>query len=268
MNFIRLEFKADAEKTEIITACLMDEGFEGIEEVEGNAISYIREKDFDEASIKKLFDKYELRFDTLIVPEINWNAEWEANFQPVQVEDFVNIRASFHPALNASKHDIIINPKMSFGTGHHATTWMMMDQMKELDFTGKQVIDFGTGTGILAILAEKLGATGILAVDNDNNCIENATENISVNECKKVKLLMDNIVSHKADIILANINKNIILSNLPNIASSLKKEGKILLSGLLKEDYDEINESIIQQNFKLLYKTERENWICLLYTSV
>jgi ribosomal protein L11 methyltransferase len=267
MNYIQLEFTANTDLTEIITAHLMEEGFEGTEDVDGFTKTYIKEDQFNEVGTKALFDKYELPFKTLILPGKNWNAEWEANFQPVQVDDFVNIRASFHPSSPAIKHDIIINPKMSFGTGHHATTWLMMHQMQQINFDGKAVMDFGSGTGILAILAEKLGASSVIAIDNDDNCIENAKENIDLNHCTKISLSKAETVSGNADIILANINKNIILANMGKLSKACVKEGIILFSGLLKEDYNDIEEALKKNDIQIINNVEKENWICLLCSS-
>ncbi len=264
MNYIQLTFTANSELSEIIAANLMEEGFEGIEDVDEFTKTYIKEEEFNDKAIKALFEKYELQFDTLIIPDKNWNAEWEANFQPVQVDDFVNIRASFHPTLHATSHEIIINPKMSFGTGHHATTWLMMRQMQQINFKGKQVIDFGTGTGILAILAEKLGASSVIAIDNDDNCIENAKENIDLNQCTKISLLKAETVIGRFDIILANINKNIIIANMEKLYRACVKSGIILFSGLLKEDYNDIVKALKKNDIQIIDNVEKDNWICLL----
>ncbi|MEO7266046.1 MAG: 50S ribosomal protein L11 methyltransferase [Ferruginibacter sp.] len=264
MNYIQLTFTANLELTEIIAANLMEEGFEGIEDIDGFTKTYIKEDEYNDIAVKVIFDKYNLQFHTLILQDRNWNAEWEANFQPVQVGDFVSIRASFHPALPATRHDIIINPKMSFGTGHHATTWLMMRQMQEINFNEKAVIDFGTGTGILAILAEKLGASSIIAIDNDDNCIDNAKENIDINNCSKIRLLKDEMVSGDAEIILANINKNIILANLKIIAETSTKGGLVLFSGLLKEDYYDILDGMSVYNLHQIKYQEKDNWISIL----
>ncbi len=264
MNYILLTFTANLELTEIVSANLMEEGFEGTEDIDGFTKTYIKEKEFNNLAVKELFDKYELQYNTVILPDKNWNAEWEANFQPVRVNDFVSIRASFHPALPVTKHDIIINPKMSFGTGHHATTWLMMNQMQQINFNEKTVIDFGTGTGILAILAEKLGASSIIALDNDDNCIENARENIDLNHCTKISLLKAEKVSGNADIILANINKNIIIANIENISLACSKQAIILFSGLLKEDYNDIADALLKNDIQIIDHAEKESWICLL----
>lgn len=263
MNYIELFFKADERTAEIITALLMHEGFEGMEQNEDCYKAFIQKNLFNLKLIKTLFDKWKIVFEHKEIQNQNWNEEWEANFHPVQVESFVNIRASFHPTNQQVEYEIIINPKMSFGTGHHATTWLMMQQMREINFTNKEVIDFGTGTGILSILSEKLGAKHITAIDYDDNCIENASENINLNHCEKIRLLKADSIVGQAHIILANINKNIILANMPGIVDSAK-DGIVLFSGLLTGDFEDLIESFKSNQMNLITKVERDNWICLL----
>ncbi|MEO6403877.1 MAG: 50S ribosomal protein L11 methyltransferase [Ferruginibacter sp.] len=265
MDFIEITFKAEVDISEMIISLLMNNGFEGVEIDENLVKAYINENQFNELIIKNIFYKFKVEFAINIIPYKNWNEEWEANFLPVQVGNFVNVRASFHPKPTNMKYDIIINPKMSFGTGHHATTWLMMQEMEQLDFKEKYVIDFGTGTGILAILAEKLGAAHILAIDNDENCIINARENFRLNDCNNINLAKAETISGKASIILANINKNIILTNCKRIISACDINGYILLSGLLKDDYDDITKIFVNSNMLLIHHAEKDNWISLLY---
>jgi len=201
---------------------------------------------------------------TVIAPE-NWNEEWEKNFEPVTVDDFCGIRAPFHPLFIGLQNEIIVTPKMSFGTGHHATTFLMIKAMSEVEFKNKTVLDFGTGTGILAILAEKCDANKVIAIDNDEWSIQNAAENIKENHCKKI-ILQENSSLDKTgifDIILANINKNIILHHLASFKQHLAKGGVLLLSGLLNIDYNEIDKEAQNNNFRIFYKQEKENWICI-----
>ncbi|MEX0636460.1 MAG: 50S ribosomal protein L11 methyltransferase, partial [Ferruginibacter sp.] len=162
-------------------------------------------------------------------------------------------------------HDLIITPKMSFGTGHHATTYLMIEAMQELDFTQKSVIDFGTGTGVLAILAEKMGATKLLAIDHDYWSINNATENIVSNNCQHIHLQLAEamMAPFKADIILANINLNVIISNLPLIYEASKADTIILFSGLLLSDEWLISKKILEAGFNIQKIRHRNNWICI-----
>ena len=200
------------------------------------------------------------------VEQQNWNAQWEQSFEPVQVDDFAVIRASFHAPVAGVKHDIIITPKMSFGTGHHATTFLMIQEMSALNFTGKTVIDFGTGTGVLAILAEKLGATTLLGIDNDDWSINNAKENIAANDCLRITLKKadEMTADNKADIILANINLNVIIANIVLIKNACLPNADILLSGLLKEDEAQMSEVLTKNGFQIQKIIHKNNWIAIL----
>jgi ribosomal protein L11 methyltransferase len=252
---------------DILIAELAEIGYDGFEEFPGLLKAFIPEGDFMENELNILLNKYDINYSKSIIKKQNWNALWESNFEPVQVDDFVGIRAAFHPPFTSVLHEIIITPKMSFGTGHHATTYMVMKLMQELDFKNKSMFDFGTGTGILAILAEKLGATQLLAVDNDDWCIENASENISINTCKCIDIQkVDELkLNQQFDIILANINRNIILDNIDELRKSMAPGGQLLLSGLLKEDETDIINvchALGLQHHKTL---ERNGWIALWF---
>jgi ribosomal protein L11 methyltransferase len=230
------------EQQELLIAHLFEAGFEGFEQNENDLKAFIPQEAYDKKLLEELTFKYHLIFSEQIIPEQNWNAKWESGFQPVIVDDFVAIRADFHKQIPGIKHEIIITPKMSFGTGHHATTYMMVQRMKQIDFNGKTVFDFGTGTGILAILAEKLGAIEVVAIDNDDWSITNAAENFERNKCGKIKLGKDDSPhgDKRFDIILANINKNVILEHFALLIKQLKTKGILLLSGLLEKDEKDI----------------------------
>ncbi len=257
----------DESLREIIIAGLAETGYEGFEESEKELKAYIDESDFSENDLNELLRNHSLTYSKSIIEKQNWNQVWESNFEPVQVDDFVGIRASFHPVFENVAHEIVITPKMSFGTGHHATTYMVMKLMQELDFTGKTVFDFGTGTGILAILAEKLGAGKQLAVDNDDWCIENASENVVINACesilveKSVELNLNQVF----DIILANINRNILLDNMGKLKNALAPGGELLLSGLLESDEDDIHNACLALGLRHQKTLERNGWIALRY---
>jgi ribosomal protein L11 methyltransferase len=178
----------------------------------------------------------------------------------------VGIRAAFHQQVPHVKHEIIITPKMSFGTGHHATTYMMIEQMEALDFTGKSVADFGTGTGVLAILAEKLGAISIDAIDNDDWSIENSIENVAANNCSNINLIKDTSIPTGLvyDIILANINLHVILANSQAIQAACKKGTQLLLSGFIKSDEAEMLQMLAANGIKPLKTSQKADWICIL----
>ena len=263
---------ADEAIKDMMIAELADLGFDGFEETETGLLSYVALAGFDgelTSGLEELVNRYGLTYTSNAIDKQNWNALWESNFEPVLVDDFVGVRANFHDSFNgAVEHDIIITPKMSFGTGHHGTTYSVMQLMRGIDFANKSVFDFGTGTGLLAILAHKLGAVDILAVDNDDWCIENASENIVVNNTQSIEIhKVDNAkLNKKFNIIIANINKNIILDNLAFLAEATVPGGVVLLSGLLVEDEPEIESACAALGWKHQETRTRNNWIALHYT--
>lgn len=254
------------EDAEILLALFGNSGFEGFEEKENELLAYINKDDFDDDAIRQLQMQYDFSYSVAALENKNWNEEWEKNFQPVAVDDFVYVRADFHEAKTSAQHEIIITPKMSFGTGHHATTYMMMNAMREIDFTGKIVFDFGTGTGILAILAEKLGAEKIIAADNDEWSIANAKENFERNNCSRIDLkLADKIIPGSYDIMLANINKNVILYYLGAMAKQLNSNAHLLVSGILEEDTQEVLHAAQQSQLKYAGESSQDKWVCIKF---
>ncbi len=265
-NYTSVSFKTSKEQTAIITAMLMDMGYEGVEEKDDETMAFIAEKDFDEDELKTIFEKFDVEYSLKSIEQQNWNASWESSFEPVLVNDFAVIRAAFHTPIPGVVHDIIITPKMSFGTGHHATTFLMIQEMGLLNFKDKSVIDFGTGTGVLAILAEKMGAKEILAIDNDEWSINNAKENIAANNCNKIVLQKEDemIADKKVAIILANINLNVIIANITRIKEACFSETNILLSGLLIQDKKQITDVLSKNGFKILKYINKNNWMAIL----
>jgi ribosomal protein L11 methyltransferase len=271
-DHVKIEFEyLSNEQKEIVVALLSEMDYEGFEE-EGDLLkAYISSVLYDEERLRKFSNDHGFPFSISRVKTTNWNKEWESNFHPVIINDsthdrpLAGIRADFHEPLRNVGHEIIITPKMSFGTGHHATTLMMMKMMAELDFKGKQVLDFGTGTGILAIFAEKLGASKIIAIDCDDQSIENATENFQSNNSQGISLLKASSarVEQKFDIILANIIKVVILGNFSSFAEQLNFPGIVLLSGLLREDESEILHMANENHLYLEKKMEVDSWMCL-----
>jgi ribosomal protein L11 methyltransferase len=257
----------DGQRKEIAVARILDAGFSTIEETDEGLKVYLNEKD-GSGSFRKLLSELDIaNYKESIIAETNWNNLWESNFEPVIVNDFYAIRADFHSAITNVQYEIIITPKMSFGTGHHATTYMMIEQMKTIDCNDKTIFDFGTGTGVLAILAEKLGAAAVTAIDNDNWSIENAAENITRNDCTKINLYNSEKVPSDMpfDIILANINRNVILENLSLLYNQLKPGSILLLSGLLAEDEADITAAATKlslQKGPVLHKT---GWISIRF---
>jgi ribosomal protein L11 methyltransferase len=269
--YIKITFElTDNSLSDILIAQLSQYGFEGFEEEPDSLSAFISEERLSPEDLEKISVANGLAYTKTIIPPKNWNEEWEKNYEPVTVDDFCGIRASFHPPFKGLKHEIIITPKMSFGTGHHATTFLMIRAISTLDCKGKTVLDFGTGTGALAILAKKCGAEKIIAIDNDDWSIENATENMRENDCSKIILIKDNSIAQagNVDIILANISKNVILRHLHSFKQHLTSSGVLLLSGLLNTDYDEVEKEVRRNDFSIFSKQEKENWICLILKAV
>src|ERR1700744_1567388 len=211
---------ADPSLQEILIALLASLGYEGFEQQQTALQAFLPEEQFDAAALESLLEQQGAPAYTIQhLEERNWNEEWEKSFQPVRVDDFCAVRAHFHTPMPGVTHELVITPKMSFGTGHHATTYMMLQGMQYLDFQGRRVLDFGTGTGVLAILAERLGASAVVAVDNDDWSIDNARENLAANHCTRTRILKTDTTpaSGPFDIILANINKHVILGQLRSL---------------------------------------------------
>ncbi|MBS1975634.1 MAG: 50S ribosomal protein L11 methyltransferase, partial [Bacteroidetes bacterium] len=228
--------------------------------------AYISEKAFDDSSFEEILAANHIAYTKNIIPEKNWNEEWERSFEPVTVDDFCAVRASFHQPVKTTKLEIIITPKMSFGTGHHATTYLMIKALSTMDCSEKTVLDFGTGTGVLAILSEKCGAKKIVALDNDEWSISNAKENIAENFCSNICLEKAASLEKYGvfNIILANINKNVIIQHFLDFKQHLMPGGVLILSGLLAIDYIDIELYAKQNSFIISGFIQKEDWICLI----
>jgi ribosomal protein L11 methyltransferase len=262
MKYLKLSIEASEEQQEILISKLEDFNIVGFEQMEGQLIAYFEEGKFNSDEVTGLVKSYQFFWEA--VPQQNWNAVWESNFEPVVVDDFCAIRAEFHAPIKGVQHEIIITPKMSFGTGHHETTYMMIDAMRDIHFAGKTVFDFGTGTGILAILASKLTAASITAIDVDEWSITNAKENFQKNDVTEISLYHSSVIPKKTfDVILANINRNVLIEYSSTLVNTLSEKGILLISGLLKED-----EKIIVESFsplRLKYTNRKGNWIAFLF---
>ncbi|MFN6245012.1 MAG: 50S ribosomal protein L11 methyltransferase [Chitinophagaceae bacterium] len=244
----------------------------GLGEGAGHCKTFILQQDYManniEDKLNNIFSLHNLKYSKSIIKEENWNAVWESNFEPVRVGDFVGIRANFHPSFDPKvQYEIQITPKMSFGTGHHATTFTVMQLMENLDFRGKSVYDFGTGTGILAILAEMLGASEVLAVDNDPWCIENSEENLQANDSSKITIqLVDAAFQPRDfDIIIANVNRHIIEANLEALTQVSNSNSTLILSGLLIEDQYDIISLAQKNNWQFIQSQPLDGWVSLLF---
>lgn len=272
MDYYKILFKTSTETADILTALLSQYPFDAFEQDDNGLAAYIPAKDLT-ATIEGILEVFSEQFSSPwhkeFIPYKNWNEEWEANFSPILIDDFCAIRASFHAPISTVTHEIVINPKMAFGTGHHETTYMMMQLMEQLDFKNKTVFDFGCGTGILAILAKMLGAAHTLGIDNDPNATENALENIEINQTTSIEILtsgdLATVKDGNWDIILANINRHVILNSLKSLYIKLKPAGKILISGILKQDETLVKQEALNAGFQLLQTVNKNKWICMLF---
>jgi len=269
MTYTQIEIQiTNQAQSEILIALLANIGFEGFEEKENTLQAFIKKEDFIEKDVAEIITKNNLVFSQKNIEQQNWNAQWESSFEPVIVDNFVAVRASFHKPITNVKYEIIITPKMSFGTGHHATTFLMMQQMSKINFTHKLVFDFGTGTGVLAILAEKMGATQIFAIDNDDWSIENTNENILANNCTNINLKKADTIEpiNKVDIVLANINLNVISAAINQIVGICKLQTQVLFSGFLPTDYAQMEKLLTHHKFINIRSIEKNNWLCIQCT--
>jgi ribosomal protein L11 methyltransferase len=262
---IQIETRSPNE-AEILIAALSEIQFYAFDGNENFLNAYVKEEDFDEVKLKEILPANR-SFKKYIIEEENWNQKWESGIKPVIVNDFVAIRPVFAQPINNVKHDLIITPKMSFGTGHHATTFLMIQMMEKMDFNDKSVIDFGTGTGVLAILAEKCGASRVTAVDHDEWSIQNARENIAANNCHHIILKKQSNPEGvgTADILLANINLNVLKHEVSSLSSATKSGSFLLASGFLVSDENEIQNNFEKWGF-VKYKSEQlDGWLAILF---
>lgn len=268
MKFIELRISCKMEFREILIAEINSLDAEGIVEFEDGFLAYFTNDKFDIAGLMPLIDKYgkaaELKWETVEVENKNWNEEWEKSFDPVVIENKCVIRASFHEPFPEVPIEIVIDPKMSFGTGHHETTYLMIKQQLNIVHEGKSVLDCGCGTGILSILASKLNARYIKGIDNDERAVANSIENIKLNGITNVEIkhgtINDTDPDSKFDILLANISKNILLSEIPAYSWVLNKGGKLVLSGFYVADLEEISKKTKVNALELIGSEERNEW--------
>jgi ribosomal protein L11 methyltransferase len=264
---IPIENQAE-ELSEILIAQLAELGYDGFLEEHHQLKAYISAEEFNKQALTNLLTPYELDTSINTIEKQNWNIMWESNFSPMQVDQFVGVRASFHAPIQGVKHELIITPKMSFGTGHHGTTYSVMKLMEPINFNSKKVFDFGTGTGILAILAEKLGAALVMGVDNDPWCIENAAENVQVNNCKNIHIALSDTIANndQYDIVIANINRHILEANMLLFPQIISQDGILILSGLLISDELDMIELCKKHGFKHEQTMNKDGWVAIQFS--
>ena len=269
MNYIEYDFTVSPTEmgAEILMAELAEVGFDSFEDTPTGIKAYIPKDSWNEHILQDIYllsnPEFTISYQITEIEQVNWNEEWEKNFLPIVVEDLCTVRANFHPVPN-TRYDIVITPKMSFGTGHHETTYMMLQQLLPLSLEGTKVLDMGCGTGILAIMAALRGARDITAIDIDPWCVENATENVQQNNCSFITIKEGDvslIAGEQYNLILANINRNILLSDIPAYAQTLLPQGLLLVSGFYVEDLPAIKEKCQEVGLTYLSHIERNRWV-------
>jgi len=259
--------------SEILVAELGELPFESFIESDFGVVAYIQKQFWTEDILEDLHilnsPEFVVSYTIEEIEQVNWNEEWEKNFEAIEVDGICHVRAPFHTKTDA-EYDIIIEPKMSFGTGHHETTHMMIQHLLETDVTGKKTLDMGCGTAILAILAEMKGAQPIDAIDIDNWCYLNSIENVERNNCSQITVYEGEatlLEGKQYDVIIANINRNILLNDMQSYVDCLNKNGILLLSGFYTEDIPFINASCTEKGLTYVKKFERNNWVSLKYVN-
>ena len=269
MNYIEYDFTVSPTEigVEILMAELAEVGFDSFEDTPTGIKAYIPKDSWNEQILQDIYllsnPEFTISYQITEIEQVNWNEEWEKNFSPIVVEDLCTVRANFHPVPN-TRYDIVITPKMSFGTGHHETTYMMLQQLLPLSLEGAKVLDMGCGTGILAIMAALRGAHDITAIDIDPWCVENATENVQQNNCSFITIKEGDvslIAGEQYNLILANINRNILLSDIPAYTQALLPQGLLLVSGFYEEDLPAIKEKCQKVGLTYLSHIERNRWV-------
>ncbi len=271
MNYIEIHFKVKPHQQEVLIAFLDIKGFEGFQVTKTGLTAYMTESLFNKKVLSDILNINALsgiKYHVNVIEEQNWNTIWESNFQPVYIDNFCYIRAPFHEPDTKVDYEIVIEPKMSFGTGHHETTRLMIEFMRDIPVKKKKVLDMGCGTGILSILAAKMDAALVTAVDIDKWAYSNATENARKNNIGSIQFIqgdIDAVRQNKYDVILANINRNILMLYIKHYARMLTTSGFLIISGILIQDLDYFLEKSSAEGLRLINKRDMENWLSLLF---
>ena len=280
MNYIEVYFRIKALETaeinaemarEILVAELGALNFESFVNTDDGLQAYVQEEDFDEQEVRALYilenPDFAFEMEIKTIEQQNWNAAWEKSFEPIEVEGRCVVRAPFHEEKEVD-FDIVIEPKMSFGTGHHETTHQMIAQLLNMDVSGKRVLDMGCGTGILAILACMKGASSITGIDIDEWAYENTLENVRKNKCSHIIVKQGGaelLKNCSYDVILANINRNILLNDMEAYTKTMKAGSQIAFSGFYTSDISHIDAKARSLGLRLLRQSEKNNWAALVY---
>jgi len=274
MDYIKVSFKNNLEQNELLIALLCND-FESFEETESGINAYVAANYFSEQKIKEVIlqlkESGNIFYDQTLIKDRNWNALWESNFEPVLIGDMVYVRAPFHPVKKEIKYEIVIEPKMSFGTGHHATTSLMMEEMLKMNLAGKTVLDMGCGSAILAILASMQGAKNILAIDTDDWAFQNAIENCERNHSQHIIVQKGDVrlIGGKAfDVILANINRNVLLDDMNEYVNALRNNGHLLISGFIESDKEAMIRAGEKNGLLTNNSQEKNQWVMIHFQKV
>ncbi|MAQ69875.1 MAG: 50S ribosomal protein L11 methyltransferase [Flavobacteriales bacterium] len=272
MDYLELIFNTinnSPHQKELLIAKLYQSGFDSFEEAETVLKAFVPLMGFDLNTLKSQLA--DTKFEILEINQVsqkNWNSIWESSFEPVVISDDCQIRATFHEVNKEGEFDILLDPKMAFGTGHHDTTFLMMQSLLSMNLEKKTVLDVGCGTSILSILAEKKSALSICAIDVDKEAYSNSLENIKLNNCNRVSVSHMDVFGLDDtffDVVLANINRNVLLSEMREYVMRLSKGGLLVLSGFFDSDFDKINNCVLELGLILCSRKSKNKWQCLVY---
>tara|TARA_B100001057_G_scaffold497769_1_gene602840 strand:+ start:3951 stop:4787 length:837 start_codon:yes stop_codon:yes gene_type:complete len=259
---------------DILVAQLSEIGFYGFENIDHVLNAYVLESKWNPTLFNNIQiltnPDFSITYNSKLIKPMNWNKNWEKNFKPIRIDKKCGVRAKFHTPMNL-KHEIIITPKMSFGTGHHETTSMVLLYLLHLNLRNLEVLDVGSGTGILSILCEKKGAKSVDAIDIDSSCVKNTKENALLNNCNIINSYckdVNQIISNRYDLIVANINKNVVINNIIKFSNLLSRGGQLIISGFFLNDYDDIDNKASSVNFRLKSKKVKNKWLSIHYMKV
>ncbi len=270
-EFIQVVIKSPEPLREVLIAFLVEMGYEGFEETDVGIDAYIASAQYDEKAIENMLSVLgspSISFEKRMLPTINWNAEWERNYPSVFIDHFCQIIPPFRSPRPNFSYTLMIEPKMSFGTGHHETTRLMIQQMQKIDLLAKNVLDMGCGTGVLSILAKKMGAKTVTGIDIDPWSYENAMENIQLNQVDHIDIVQGNtaqIPSQSFDVILANINRNVLLEDMSSYVQHLANEGTLLLSGFYEADEAQLSQKAQSLNLIVHRQLSEHRWVAVCY---
>lgn len=277
MKYSVLHFSFDDKEgfvSDILAAQLGEIGFDTFENTEFGLDAYVPDSSYNEEAVLNLLSEFpydtEIGFEKESLEDKNWNEEWEKHFfEPIIIADKCVIHSSFHQNIPKLEYDIIIDPKMAFGTGHHETTSLIIAEILETDVQGERVLDMGCGTSVLAILASMRGASELTAIDIDDWCVDNSLENIALNKIKNIDVKLGDaslLPGMKFDIVLANINRNILLNDMDKYADCLPKDGLLFMSGFYTEDVPVLQKKANELGLKMLYFKQKNNWAAMKLT--